>query len=155
MSDNEEFEIRSAETSDRDAVMELAPRLLVGVAPWRDPAKVLDSIRQWLDASLADDFGGRSLVAVIDGRVVGFISISTTNHFTGETDAYIGELMVDENHAGCGVGRALVAAAEQAAVEEGFKRIALTTGAANEGALSFYDRLGYQADDVNLVKLLA
>ncbi len=149
-----DVEIRPVAPSDREAVMALAPRLLIGVAPWRDPRKVLESIGHWLDGSLADSFEGRALVATVGARVVGFVSLSTTTHFTGETDAYIGELMVDDEFAGRGVGRSLVSAVEEIAVEQGFERIALTTGAANEGALAFYDRLGYKADDVNLVKLL-
>lgn len=153
--DSNNIVIRPVGVADRTAVMALAPRLLTGVAPWRDPDKVLASIGQWLESSLADDNDGRALVATVDDRVVGFVSLSTTTHFTGEIDAYIGELMVDEAFAGRGVGRALVEAVEQAAVEQRFQRISLTTGAANDGALAFYDRLGYRAEDVNLVKVLA
>ena len=135
-------------------MLALAPRLLIGVASWRDPDKVLTSIGQWLGSSLAADADGRAWVAVVDELVVGFVSLSTTTHFTGEVDAYIGELMVDEGHSGRGIGRMLVTAAEAEAVEQGYQRISLTTGAANDRALAFYDRLGYRADDVNLVKQL-
>lgn len=57
--------------------------------------------------------GGGAFVAVVDHRVVGFVSLSSTDHFAGERDAYIGELIVEEAFEGGGVGRRLIDAAEQ------------------------------------------
>jgi ribosomal protein S18 acetylase RimI-like enzyme len=55
---------------------------------------------------------------------------------------------------GCGVGTALVAAAERQAGADGRRCITLTTGAANERALRFYRQRGYLDEDVKLTKIL-
>jgi predicted N-acetyltransferase YhbS len=47
-------------------------------------------------------------VAEPDRRVVGFVSVSTRQHFTGALDAYIGRLVVDAHAERAGVGTALV-----------------------------------------------
>ncbi len=146
--------VRPAESADTAAVLALAHRLEIGVAAWREPAAVAAAVRGWLDESLID---GRTaaFVAEIDGELVGFVSVSTTQHFTGEQDAYVGELVVAEPAEGQGVGRALMERAEAWATDGGFRCITLTTGAANVGARSFYAALGYAEEDVKLTKVLA
>jgi GNAT superfamily N-acetyltransferase len=91
-------QIRPFARTDHDDVLELAPRLTVGVAAWRDPDAV-------------------AFVCVTGGRIAGFASVSTTVHFSGERDAYIGELVVADDLEDRGIGRQLVAAAEQWAAE--------------------------------------
>lgn len=44
--------IRTGTEADRNAVLALAPRLTVGVAPWRDQAKALAAGCRWLEGSL-------------------------------------------------------------------------------------------------------
>ncbi|MEV0147099.1 MULTISPECIES: GNAT family N-acetyltransferase [unclassified Nonomuraea] len=67
------------------------------------------------------------LVAVRDGCVVGFVTLATQRHFTGQVDA-----------------------AESWARERGLRRITLETGAANVRARSFYQALGYAEEEVRL-----
>ena len=95
-------------------------------------------------------------VAVEDasGCILGVISVSHSRHFTGEDDAYIGELAVAENAARGGVGRQLVRTAEAWARDEGLRRVTLHTGAANTTARAFYDALGFREEDVRLTLLL-
>ena len=64
------------------------------------------------------------------------------------------ELAAYEAAEGRGVGKALAQACEQWAREQGYRILSLTTGAANERALGFYRHMGYQDEDVTLVKLL-
>lgn len=91
-------------------------------------------------------------VAADATQVVGFVSIGENVHWTGELDAYIGELVVREGHEKQGVGTRLVRRAELWAAERGLRRIRLSTGAANAAALHLYDALGYQREDVTLSK---
>ena len=49
------FRLRAADTSDEDALPALAPRLQIGVAPWRDHDAVGETIRSWITASLVAD----------------------------------------------------------------------------------------------------
>jgi ribosomal protein S18 acetylase RimI-like enzyme len=143
--------IREFRPSDRDAVLALAPRLTEGVAPWRDPDAVGRAVRQWVEGSIRS---GTVFVADDDGRVAGFVSASTREHWSGAVDAYIGELVVDPAAEGRGVGRALVAAVEAWAVESGLRLLTLETGAANASARAFYRRLGFAEEDVRLTRRL-
>jgi GNAT superfamily N-acetyltransferase len=125
--------IRPYRHEDRDAVVALAPCLTEGVAAWRDADAVADAVRGWVTDSLDqnESDGHCVLVAVRDSRVVGFVTVTTRRHFTGQVDAYIGELVVAAEVERMGVGRALMKAAEAWARERGLQRITLETGAAN------------------------
>jgi len=118
---------------DRDLLMEMAERLQEGVAAWRDPEAVRLAVSGWVRDSLRDlsDRNSAAFVAERDGEVVGFVCVSERAHFTGEIDAYIGELVVSKAAEGGGVGRALVGAAEGWGRARGRKRVAVDTGAAN------------------------
>ncbi|MGH3425199.1 MAG: GNAT family N-acetyltransferase [Nocardioidaceae bacterium] len=96
--------IRPYAPDDRDAVMALADRLLVGAPGWRDLKRWRSAVRGWVEGS--------------------------------------------------GAGRALLAAAESLARENGHARLTLETGAANTRALDFYDRAGYDVETVRLTKSL-
>lgn len=142
--------------ADRDQVVALSPRLTVGVAAWRDPAKVAVAVRGWVEgavaASPAEDHA--VFVAKSGGRVAGVVTVEERTHWTGAVDAYVGELIVAADVEGLGIGRALMAAAEQWACERGLEFLTLETGAANSRARGFYRTLGYAEEDVRLTKPL-
>ncbi|MGV9771443.1 N-acetyltransferase family protein [Streptosporangium sp. NPDC003464] len=144
--------VRPYRDEDRDAIVTLAPRLTEGVAAWRDAAAVSVAVRGWVTGSLGqgNSDGHGVLVAVRDGRVAGFVTVTTRRHFTGQVDAYIGELVVSAEAERMGIGRALVNAAESWARDHGLQRITLETGAANVRARSFYRALGYAEEEVRL-----
>ncbi|MCI0689051.1 MAG: GNAT family N-acetyltransferase [Sporichthyaceae bacterium] len=149
--------VRRYRASDRDAVLALAPRLTVGVAPWRDQHAVAKAVTGWVRDSLdrADTDDTAVFVAAdASGRLVGAVSVTERDHFAGDTDGYIGELVVDSDATRRGTGRALVAAAEDWARQRGLNRITLDTGAANLGARRFYAALGYDEEDVRLTRSL-
>jgi len=153
--------IRPVRSADHAAVRALAPRLAEGVATWRDRRAVDRAARTWVEDAI-DHAGGPAdttperalLVAEVDGRVAGFVSLATRAHFTGEIDAYVGELVVAVTAEGRGVGRSLVAAAEAWARERGLARITLETGAGNAAARAFYAALGFAEEDVRLTRTL-
>jgi ribosomal protein S18 acetylase RimI-like enzyme len=146
--------VRPVDAGDREQVLTLAPRLAEGVAPWRDADAVLLAARDWLTGSvgLDDPQRGAMYVAVdlASEQVVGAISVSRSRHFSGEDDAYIGELAVAKQAARAGVGRQLVAAASAWARERGLRCLTLHTGAANASARAFYEALGFRDEDVRL-----
>jgi GNAT superfamily N-acetyltransferase len=148
--------IRSVAISDYDAVVSLAPRLLVGVDPSRPNDLVLRAIQGWVDESVksAGSPSHAGWVAEYDGFIIGFVSVSVEDHWCGEKDAWIGELMVDERFEREGVGRSLIAQAEKWATLRGLRHMRLTTGAANYGAHAFYERLGYGLNEVTLTRVL-
>jgi ribosomal protein S18 acetylase RimI-like enzyme len=149
-------QIRPYAEQDRAAVMALAPRLSEGVAPWRDSHAVLRAVTEWIAGSLEDAGSADRAVFVADlgGHVVGAVTVATRQHFTGEVDAYVGELIVASRDSRQGVGTALMAAAEDWGRARGLARLSLETGAANLVARHFYEKLGYENEDVRLSRRL-
>jgi diamine N-acetyltransferase len=88
------------------------------------------------------------IVAEHAGEIVGFISVRVLHaadrpilaprHFV-EVDS----LAVRADHYRAGVGRALMAAAERWVAERGLHEIELSVWEFNQGALAFYEELGY------------
>ncbi len=72
------------------------------------------------------------------GERLDFATVSHDTHFTGEDQAYIGELATSEVAEGRGIGKALAQACEQWARDLGYRILSLATGAANGRALGFY-----------------
>lgn len=146
------FEIRPARPGDRAVLLAMSSRLTIGVAPWRDPDRVAAAVRGWIESSLASagQDGHAMLVAVLDGQVAGLVSLGEREHFTGQVDAYIGELVTDEAAEGRGAGRALMAAAENWAAGRGLARITLDTGIRNQRARRFYATAGFEEEDIRL-----
>ena len=142
--------------ADREFVLGLAPRLAIGIAPWRDPQKMIVTARDWITGSI-EQHGQKTMVFVAEdeqGERLGFATVSRSTHFTGEGQAYIGELATGEAAEGRGVGKALAQVCGQWARDQGYRILSLATGAANERALGFYRHMGYLDEDVTLVKLL-
>ena len=146
--------IRPAGDDDRAGVLELAPRLAEGVAPWRDQAEALLAGRRWLEESLdaAETGNGAVLVAADADGIAGVISVRASTHFTGERDGYIGELVVAERASRHGIGRALVDAADAWARDHGLRNLTLLTGAFNTNARGFYAALGFAEEEVRLTR---
>ena len=153
---NSAIHIRPFVAADREFVLSLAPRLVIGIPPWRDPERMLATVQEWLNGSI-ENHGEKTMVFVAEGaqgEPLGFATVSHAQHFTGVGQAYIGELVVSEAVEGHGVGQALVEACERWAREQGYGFLSLDTGAANTRARRFYRHLGFQEEDVKLVKVL-
>lgn len=65
---------------------------------------------------------------------------------------YVSILHVDERFRGGGVGRSLLAEIEESAKMKGCRSVFLHAEAFNTGAIQFYERMGFQAERVQLVK---
>ena len=146
--------VRPYDDEDQPAVMHLATRLTAGAAPWRDPERWRAVVLGWVAESItAQGSPGHALFVAEDGvRVVGFVALSTRTHFTGDVDAYIGELVVDRTVERQGVGRMLLRAAEDWARDLGFETLTLDTGARNIGARALYESVGFEDEDIRLSK---
>jgi ribosomal protein S18 acetylase RimI-like enzyme len=141
---------------DRAFVLSLAPRLAIRMQPWRDLKLWLATVESWLAESI-DRHNQKTMVLIAEdeqGERLGFATVSHSTHFTGQRQAYIGELATSETVEGRGVGTALVEACQQWARQQGYTLLTLSTGTANARALGFYRRLGFLDEDVTLTKLL-
>lgn len=77
------------------------------------------------------------------GRVLGMLTLATFRIPTG-VRAWIEDVVVDEGARGEGVGRALVVAAVELAVDAGAKTVDLTSRPQRESAHRLYRSLGFE-----------
>lgn len=148
--------VRHYTPEDRPFLMSLAPRLTIGMAPWRDSEKCLEAVAGWIKYS-PGTHGEKTTVFVAEtdtGERLGFAVVTSQTHFTRQKQAYIGELAVTEGSEDRGAGKALLQACEEWARNQRLPVITLTTGTANDRALGFYRHLGYQDEEIKLTKLL-
>jgi aminoglycoside 6'-N-acetyltransferase I len=148
--------VRPYTPADREALLALAPRLLIGIAPWLDAAAILAVAQGWIADAIAGIGPERAVFVAEDeqGQPLGFVSVARQVHFSGQPRAYVGELIVVAEAEGTGLGRALLTAAEAWATARGLPAIELDTGAPNTHARRFYTHLGYAEESVKLVKQL-
>ncbi|TDO54036.1 ribosomal protein S18 acetylase RimI-like enzyme [Kribbella sp. VKM Ac-2571] len=149
--------IRRYEEADHSAVLALAPRLTEGVAPWRPPEGVLSAVTGWVVEALhrAGEPHRFVFVAEDGDDITGFVAGEQRAHWSGDQELYVGELVVSPQHEGRGVGRALMDAVTDHARQQGLRTITLDTGAANTNARTFYNRLGFEEEDVKLTKRIS
>jgi (aminoalkyl)phosphonate N-acetyltransferase len=84
------------------------------------------------------------LVGEIDGKVVGFLDLEFRQRLNFRTaQAWIPDLIVAESHRSHGVGRALMAAADELAKARGCWSITLESATWRQDAHRFYLREGY------------
>ncbi|HET9014704.1 MAG TPA: GNAT family N-acetyltransferase [Thermomicrobiaceae bacterium] len=148
---------RVAGPEDRAVILELAQRLAEqGMPPWRDAQAMSAFHRRYADAATAAS-GPLECVLVAEdaGRLIGFVHvIETADGLTGEVEGYVATLAVSSSVEGQGVGRTLMAAAEDWSRARGHRLLTLETFAFNDRARRFYGRLGYVEETIKLVKEL-
>jgi ribosomal protein S18 acetylase RimI-like enzyme len=83
------------------------------------------------------------LVLENDNRLIGAVMVGYDGH-----RGWVNYLAVHPDHRGRGLGRVLMAAAEQRLVQTGCPKVNLQVRASNQEALAFYRRIGYRVDDV-------
>lgn len=91
---------------------------------------------------LAEAGDARTIVAEEDGAIAGFVIVQMERWDT-ERVAYIMTLDVAPDHRRRGLASQLMQRAEEAAREAGVDSLALHVWVENEGALRFYERMGY------------
>jgi ribosomal protein S18 acetylase RimI-like enzyme len=97
----------------------------------------------------------KTLVATLDGRVCGMIGTLTSPSYEhNDAGGRILALVTLSGARRRGIGRALIAAAEEDFVQKGIRRVALDTRLAREDAHRFYESLGYERNGWRFVKQL-
>lgn len=100
----------------------------------------------WAARFLTSD-GHHLLLASIDGVDVGFVTGIEMTHPDKGTEMFLYELGVDPAFRRRGIGRALVAALQEIAVEHGCYGMWVTTEADNTAALATYRAAGAEPPD--------
>ncbi len=134
--------VREISLSDADAVAELTGQLGYPVS-----ADVMKSRIRAME-SVTDHV---IYVACDSDLVVGWIDVGLTFHLQAEPYAEIGGLVVSEAFRSSGIGRELLAKAEQWARSRGLKNMLVRSRIAREAAHRFYRREGYEQTKTSAV----
>ncbi|MGA0586896.1 GNAT family N-acetyltransferase [Dyella sp. KRB-257] len=151
------FLIRLAEDDD-DFILGLVPRFVdFPLPPWRKRHECIEGIRADLVRHLDDQPPNSFLFVAEDegGVPMGFMHLQKTqDFFNGRTNCHISDLAVVPGHEGQGVGRALLAHAEDWAREHHCALMTLAVFPGNERARALYASSGYDVDLLRLAKPL-
>jgi GNAT superfamily N-acetyltransferase len=109
-----------------------------------------DEMRQRIQ-SLAGRADHAVYIACLGGELIGWIDVGVTHHLQSEPRAEIGGLVVASEARCGGIGRRLVARAEQWALDQGLKSVVVRSQIAREGAHRFYLREGYERTKTSAV----
>ena len=139
----DDFVIRDFLPADTDAVVQLWHSCGL-TRPWNDPHKDIER--------KAADQNGAFWVASTPcpdpltkdgGKIIGTVMIGYDGH-----RGSINYLAVSPTHQSKGLGAAIMQAAEAFLIRRECPKVSLCVRRENHAVLSFYDRLGYQADDI-------
>ena len=135
------MQIREPSEADLDALLGFFQRVPESERTFfKEP--VLD--RATVEGWLTGERGRRGLALSDDGRVVGYVAVI---RLTGWSD-HVGEvrLVVDPQERGRGLGRALARWALLQALDGDLKKLTVEVVAEQEGAVSMFGGLGFQAE---------
>ena len=154
--------IRPADEADEPAMIRLEHESAIhhaAVDPRRWRVPTIDSVAESRRLRQARNPRSESLLAEVDGRVVGMIELwlqAPEDEGSARRPAKRADfgISVSPGWQGRGLGTALLNAAEAWARERGAARMQLHVTAANTGAVRFYERLGYDLDSLLMDKRL-
>lgn len=147
-----QFQIRMAQPDDVDAMLKILPRLgefelAPGRKPedlWRDDAKLL---RQVFAGEAPQCFAQVAVSTNNGGTILGMTLVTMQPEFMNhEPSGHLEAISVAPDAEGMGVGRALLDAAEQEALDRGAGTMTLHVYATNHRARAIYERRGYQIE---------
>ena len=105
---------------------------------------------------IATDERYRTFVAVRDGRVCGMIGTFTSLSYEhNDPGGRILAIAILSTMRRRGIGRALIATAENDFADRGIRRVALNTRLVREDAYKFYESLAYERNGWRFVKQLS
>lgn len=109
-----------------------------------DALEPADRIPTW-EHHLGDDRTS-TLVAEVDGRLVGFVLVGPERSAEGPTVGEVYAIYLEPDTWGRGIGRQLMAAAEDLLHRQGYGEAVLWVLDSNTAARRFYERVGWRHD---------
>lgn len=151
--------IRMADDGDLDAIVVLNAALFQEDAGQRDPFMNLDWPQQEGHAYFSRHLKSEAsccLVADVNGEVVGYlVGYTRTPSSLGTIpSAELESMFVRDGARYKGVGQRLIEAFLEWCREREVPRVAVTAYVANDGAVRFYERSGFEAKHVTLERLV-
>lgn len=150
--------IRAGKAEDREWILPLSARLHdFGPPPWRPRAEMDAAVARAIAPALEAPGSGAAVFVAEDAdrSPLGFVHVHTArDFFTDEEHGHVSDLVVAPGAEGRGVGRALMAAGEGWSRARGHRLLTLNVFGGNTRARELYERLGFAADTMKLVKVL-
>ncbi|HEY3300354.1 MAG TPA: GNAT family N-acetyltransferase [Methylophilaceae bacterium] len=147
------IEIENAQQADIPALITLLDTLFSIEADFE-----ANTEKQTLGLAMLLSMPDRAVIKVArneEQQVVGMVSaqlvISTAQ---GTPSAWVEDMVVDASYRGCGIGKRLLEAARDWAIQHGASRMQLLVDTANQPALDFYEHLGWETTQLNARKLM-
>jgi len=131
--------LRDATPSDAEAVYQVTKAAYAEYRGFLDPPSGAD--KESLEAVESALHQGGAALALVDGIAVGAVRYEPRDQ-----SLYVGRLAVLPSHRRRGIGRALMATAEERAQRMGLSRIILGVRVQLPQNRAFYESLGYRAD---------
>lgn len=149
--------IRKATDEDQQFIVSLVARLTeFGPPPWRNPAKMNAVDADVMSDRLKNPSPNADVFVAEDekGARLGYMHMRTSTDYyaPGELHAHIADLVVAADGEGKGVGKALMAHAEDWARSRGYTQVTLSVFTQNTRARELYKRMGYGEDIILYVK---
>jgi ribosomal protein S18 acetylase RimI-like enzyme len=139
--------IRAAEINDAAALAQLMSEL---------GYETTESEMQTRMARISADDRYRTFVAVLDEKVCGMIgTLTSLSYEHNDPGGRILAIAISSTMRRRGIGRALIATAENDFAHRGIRRVALNTRLVREDAHKFYESLGYERNGWRFVKQLS
>jgi len=146
--------IRPATTADEATLSQLAMRLATfDLPPWRTPGEIARAdAGEMIQSVRAGQPDNEVFVAERDGLAVGCLHILSTTDFFARRHAHISVIATSEAAEGTGVGRALMAHAEDWTRQRQLSLLTLHVFAANTRARRFYEQAGMSPEFLKYAK---
>jgi ribosomal protein S18 acetylase RimI-like enzyme len=146
--------IRPATREDAPLLAGLAERLASFPLPsWRTPDAIASAdAGAMMEAIEEGKDDNQVVIAERDGVPVGCLHILVIKDFFGVSHGHVSVLSTTVEAEGTGVGRALMAFAEQWTRARGLALMTLNVFAGNERARRFYDRVGFEVEMLKYAK---
>jgi ribosomal protein S18 acetylase RimI-like enzyme len=130
-------DMRALRTEDREAAVDLWQRVQL-TRPWNNPAQDFDRAIDNPTSAVLGELAGHTLV--------GTVMVGHDGH-----RGWVYYVAVDPDHRGGGVGRRMMAAAEDWLAERDVPKLNVMVRHTNREALGFYTRLGYRDSEVTVL----
>jgi GNAT superfamily N-acetyltransferase len=128
--------VRTADLSDVQAIAALSTQLGYPSSPAQ--------IGPRLENISKDEDHGLFVAEMSDGPAIGFVHVYVGLQVVSDSEATIGELVVDKDYRSRGIGRLLMQRAEEWARKKECSALRVNSNVVRNEAKVFYDRLGFE-----------
>lgn len=153
---SQQLRIRAATRDDEAALLALASRMAnFEVPPWRSAAEINEADGRSMVAAVAlEHRDGEVFIAERNGDIAGCLHMLVARDFFGRRHAHISVIATSAAAEGTGVGRALMAYAEDWARARQLPLITLNVFANNARARRLYEKCGFEVELMKYTKPL-